>query len=158
MGSPSERPAVTGVQLRVFAYATEDETKVERALRNAIPSDVAGVKFSSQSLTGHFRDPITVITAEIRRDKDATRVFQATVRALPTLDRHRLIEEIGDRTDKAGNLYLRLDKQRVLAGVETLNDVDPVRIKFRFRVPHGEDPTSFIRTAIEAVLDENAEE
>jgi RNA binding exosome subunit len=155
MGSRTGRPAVIGVQLSVFAYATEDEVKVERALRNAIPSDVSGVKFSSQRLTGHFRDPITVLTAEIRRDKDATKVFQATVRALPTLDRHRLIEEIVERTDKAGNLYIRLDKQRALTGVETLNDVDPVRIKFKFRVPHGEAPASFIRTAIEAVIDGN---
>ncbi|UCD44417.1 MAG: hypothetical protein JSV27_09865 [Candidatus Bathyarchaeota archaeon] len=153
MGSPSGRPEVIGVELSVFVYATEDEAKVERALRNTIPSDITGIKFSSQRLTGHFRDPITVITAEIRRDKDATKVFQATVRGLPTLDRHRLIEETGERTDKAGNLYLRLDKQRALAGVETLNDADPVHIKFRFRVPHGEDPASFIRTAIEAVVD-----
>lgn len=153
MGSPTGRPAVIGVQLSVFAYATEDEAKVERALRNAIPSDVSGIKFSSRRLTGHFRDPITVLTAEIRRDKDATKVFQATIRALPTLDRYRLIEKIGERTDKAGNLYIRLDKQRALAGVETLNDVDPVRIKFKFRVPHGEAPASFIRTAIEAVID-----
>lgn len=148
---------VTGVEISVFSYATEDEDKVERALRNMIPQGVSNIKVNMRRLRGYYNDPITVMTASIRRRKEATETFRATMRALSTLDRYRLIEEIEERVDEAGNLYLRLDKQRALGGVEVLNEVDPVRMIFRFQVPHGADPASFIRSSIDAVLAESEE-
>jgi RNA binding exosome subunit len=155
-GSHEDR-FVTGVEISVFSHATEDEDKVERALRNMIPQEVSNIKVDMRRLRGYYNDPITIMTASIRRRKGATETFLATMRALSTLDRYRLIEEIEERVDKAGNLYLRLDKQRALGGVEVLNEVDPVRIIFRFQVPHGADPVSFIRSSIDAVVGESEE-
>ncbi len=143
---------VTGVEMSVFSYATEDEDKVERALRNMIPQGVSDAKVELRRLKGYYNDPITIMTASIRRRKDATETFRATMRALSTLDRYKLIEEVEERVDDARNLYLRLDKQRALGGVEVLNEVDPVRMIFRFQIPHGTDPVSFIRSSIDAVL------
>lgn len=150
-GSHEDR-FVTGVEISVFSYATEDEDKVERALRNMIPPGVSNIKVDIRRLKGYYNDPITIMTASIRRRKDATETFRATMRALSTLDRYRLIEEVEERVDEAGNLYLRLDKQRALRGVEVLNEVDPVRMIFRFQVPHGADLVSFIHSSIKAVL------
>jgi RNA binding exosome subunit len=155
-GSHEDR-FVTGVEISVFSHATEDEDKVERALRNMIPQGVSNIKVDMRRLRGYYNDPITIMTASIRKRKGATETFLATMRALSTLDRYRLIEEIEERVDKAGNLYLRLDKQRALGGVEVLNEVDPVRIIFRFQVPHGADPVSFIRSSIDAVVGESEE-
>lgn len=148
---------VTGVEISVFSYATEDEDKVERALRNIILQGISDIKVELQRLRGYYNDPITIMTASIRRRKEATEIFQATMRALSSLDQYRLIEEIEDRVDEAGNLYLRLDKQRALRGLEVLNKVDPVRIIFRFQIPHRADPVSFIRSSIDAVVGESEE-
>lgn len=148
---------VTGVEISVFSYATEDEDNVEHALRNMIPQGVSDAKVELRRLKGYYNDPITIMTASIRRRKEATETFRATMRALSTLDRYRLIEEVEERVDESGSLYLRLDKQRALGGVEVLNEVDPVRMIFRFQVPHGADPASFIRSSIEAVLAESEE-
>ena len=148
---------VTGVEISVFSHATEDEDKVERALRNMIPQGVSNIKVDMRRLRGYYNDPIAIMTASIRRRKEATETFRATMRALSTLDHYRLIEEIEDRVDEAGNLYLRLDKQRALGGVEVLNEVDPVRIIFRFQVPHGVNPVSFIRSSIDVVVGESEE-
>ncbi len=146
---------VTGMEISVFSYATEDEDRVERALRNMIPQGVSNIKVDMRRLRGYYNDPITVMTASIRRRKEATETFLATMKALSTLDRYRLIEEVEERVDEAGNLYLRLDKQRALAGVEVLNEIDPVRLIFKFQVPHGADPVSFIRSSIDAVVGES---
>lgn len=144
---------VTGVEISVFAHATEDEGKVERSLRNMIPEGVAEFKIERQALTGHYRDPITLITARIRRKKAAKEVLHATMNALSTLDRHRLLEEIEERSDKGGGLYLRLDKQAALIGKGILNEIDPVRVKFKFRIPHGTEPAAFIRSSIAEIVD-----
>lgn len=144
---------VNGVEISALAHATEDEEKVERSIRNMIPKDVTGFKIERQALTGHYRDPITLITTRIRRKRAAKEVLRATMKALSTLDRHRLLEEIEERSDKRGGLYLRLDKQAAFRGVGTLNEIDPLRVKFKFRIPHGTEPAEFIRSSIAEIVD-----
>ena len=144
---------VTGVEISVFAHATEDEEKVERSIRNLIPEGVTEFKIERQALTGHYRDPIILITARIRRKKAAKEVFRATMRALSALDQHRLLEEIEERSDEGGGLYLRLDKQAAFRGEGILNEIDPVRVKFKFWIPHGMDPAAFIRSSISEIVD-----
>jgi RNA binding exosome subunit len=144
---------VTGVEISVFAHATEDEEKVERSIRNMIPEGVTEFKIERQALTGHYRDPITLITARIRRKKVAKEVLRAMMKALSALDRHRLLEEIEERSDRGGGLYLRLDKQAAFRGVGILNEIDPLRAKFKFWIPHGMDPATFIRSAIAEIID-----
>jgi RNA binding exosome subunit len=143
---------VTDVQISVFTHATEDEEKVERAVRNVIPEDIVGVTMDRKRLKGHYSDPITLITAHIRKRKAATRMFQATIKNLSTLDQQRLLDEVEERVDKGGSLYLRLDKQRAFKDIEMLEEVDPIRMRFRFRIPHGTNPISFVRSCINAVV------
>ncbi len=144
---------VTGVEISVFAHATEDEEKVEKSIRNMIPAGVTEFKIERQALTGHYRDPITLITARIRRKKAAKEVLRAMMKALSALDRHRLLEEIEERSDRGGGLYLRLDKQAAFRGVKVLNEIDPLRVKFKFWIPHGVDPAAFIRSSIAGIVE-----
>jgi hypothetical protein len=154
IGTASSRNhAITGVEISVFAHATEDEEKVERALRNVIPDEVEGVNIERHRLKGHYNDAITLIRATIKKKREATETFLTTMKALSTIDQYRLVEEVEERVDDAGSLYLRLDKQRALGGVKTINEADPIRIRFRFRIPHGSDPTDFIRSSIAAAID-----
>lgn len=150
----SSKAFVTGVQISVFAHATEDEEKVERAVRNMIPEGIVGITIDRKRLKGHYNDPITFITARIRKRKAATKMFHATMKNLSTLDQQRLLEEVEERVDEAGSLYLRLDKQRAFKEKEMLKEVDPIRMRFRFRIPHGTNPISFVRSSISAVMND----
>lgn len=146
--------SITEVEMSVFVNATEDEDKVERALRNIIPREITGAKVERLTLKGHYKDPITIITARIRKKRAAKEVFRATIKALSSLDQNRLMEEVEDRADEAGSLYLRLDKQGALRGVRALVDVDPIRMRFRFRIPHKTDPVVVIRASITSIIDD----
>jgi RNA binding exosome subunit len=64
------------------------------------------------------------------------------------------MEEVEDRSDKAGSLYLRLDKQGALKGVRALVDIDPIRMRFRFRIPHKTDPVVVISASITSIIDD----
>lgn len=145
---------VTEVQISALAHATEDEDKVERAVRNIIPMGIAGVTMDRKRLSGYYKDPITLITTQIKKKKEAAEMFQVTIGNLSTLDQQRLLEEVEDRVDETGGLYLRFDKQRAFKSLWVLKEFDPIRMRFRFRIPHGSDPVSFIRSSVTAVIDE----
>jgi RNA binding exosome subunit len=149
--------SVVTVEASVFSHATEDEVKVEQALKNTIQSEVAKMKICCRRLSGHYKDPITIMTAKVTRSKDASLIFKTMVQALSSIDMLRILDEIGDRTDESGNLYLRLDKQKAFQEVLTFNDMDSIRVKFSFRIPHGSDPVEYIRSVIKGFMDEGVD-
>ena len=149
--------SVATVEASVFSHATEDEVKVKQALKNTIQPEVANMKISCRRLSGHYKDPITIMTAKVTRSKDASLVLKTMIQALSSLDRLRVFDEIGDRTDEAGNLYIRLDKQKAFQEVLTFNDMDSIRVKFSFRIPHGSDPIKYIRSVIKGFMDEGVD-
>ena len=148
MGEKGATGFVNSVELSVISYATEDEEKVERALRNLMPPEFDG-KVTRQRLKGYYNDPITRILVKVTKRKEATRVMRQIVDRISTLDQTRLLDEIEKRTDDTGSLYLRFEKQRALSGAAVLNEYDPVRVKIKFYVPHGERTDTFIRSMLE---------
>jgi RNA binding exosome subunit len=50
---------------------------------------------------------------------------------LNSADRQHLSDMIDEYSDERGNLYLRLDKQRLCQGKATLAEADSVRFKFK---------------------------
>jgi RNA binding exosome subunit len=149
--------SVVTVEASVFSHATEDEVKVEQALKNTIQSEVAKMKICCRRLSGHYKDPITIMTAKVTRSKDASLILKTMVQALSSIDMLRVLDEIGDRTDESGNLYLRLDKQKAFQEVLTFNDMDSIRVKFSFRIPHGSDSVEYIRSVIKGFMDEGVD-
>jgi len=142
---------VEGVEISVFVHATEDEGKVERAALNLIPEGIGTPTSKVRRLTGHHNDPIVLMTMRIKKKTAAGEIFRNLLRSLSKLDRLRLIDEAEERVDEAGNLYLRLDKQSVYRGKAVLQESDAIRVKFKFRVPHGANPVSTVRASIAEV-------
>lgn len=149
---PTETATVSGVDISVFAHATEDEGRVERAVFNIIPGVGANPKI--RRLRGHYKDPIVLIMMEIKKKKAAQEVFHSIIKSLLFQDRQRLIDEIEDRVDDAGNLYLRFDKQNAFRGRVVLHEADPIHVKIKFRTPHGIDPVTALRASVVASIQE----
>ncbi len=147
-----------GVDVSAFAHATEDEERVKRAVFNIIPGVGANPKV--QRLRGHYKDPIVLIMASIKRKKAAQEAFHSIIKALSFQDRQRLLYEIEDRVDDSGNLYLRFDKQNAFRGRAVLHEADPIHMKIKFRTPHGIDPVTAIHASITTVINvaENSSE
>ncbi len=148
MDVKGETGFVNNVELSVISYATEDEEKVERALLNLMPPDF-DAKVTRQRLKGYYNDPITRILVKVTKRKEASQVMRQIVGLISTLDQSKLLDEIEKRTDDTGSLYLRFEKQRALNGAAVLNELDPVRVKIKFYVPHGEETDTFIRSVLE---------
>jgi len=111
------------VDLRTFCYATEDDQRVETALRTYLPEDHPVDRAESE---GHNGDRILVLSARVET-ADGLRHVLDRLAGLDDIDRVR--GELDDRVDENCSLFLRLDKQAALAGGVELGDGITLRAK-----------------------------
>jgi RNA binding exosome subunit len=79
------------------------------------------------------------------------------VQELSSLDQQRILDELEERLDEGGNLYIRLDKQNAYLGKVRLLKIDPVKMKFKLRLPHGKDRLEYVRDIVNAIIKEEHE-
>ena len=133
---------VREVEVTVFSYATEDESKVKQAVKNVLSID--NPSFETNQLTGHYSDPMIIISTKVKK-KEASGILIKIFKRLNSLDRKKLLDELDSHLDQSGKLYMRLDKQKAYHGRMILQDVDPIRLKLKFQIPHKSDLVAFIR-------------
>lgn len=111
------------VDLRAFSYATEDEERVEQALRTYLPEDVELERNTSE---GYHGDRIVVLSARVER-ADEMRHILDQLRELDDID--AVIDELDDRVDENCAFYLTLDKQAAFNGEVSRGDGITLRSK-----------------------------
>jgi RNA binding exosome subunit len=111
------------VDLRAFCYATEDEDRVEAALRHYLPEDYPVERDTSE---GHHGDEIVVLSARVDNADDVRHVMD---RVLAAGERDRVVDEIEDRVDDDCSFHLRLDKGAAYDGGSALGDGLHLRAK-----------------------------
>ena len=111
------------VDLRAFCYATEDEKRVEDALRTFLPEEFPIERMQTE---GHFGDRILVLSARVE-NADGIRHVLDRVAELPEFDRIR--SELDDRVTDNCEFFLRLDKQAAYRGRIALGDGITFRAK-----------------------------
>ena len=98
------------VDLRAFCYATEDEPRVERALRTYLPE---GAELDREETTGYHGDRIVVLSARVET-ADGVRHVLDRVRELE--DFESVLAELDERVDDNCSFHLSLDKQAAYRG------------------------------------------
>ena len=127
------------MDIRFFAYATEDENKVVEAVQHILPADhIDEIMFERSNLRGHHGNPITFFETRINKKELMEAVLSNIASGLNVLDKETLLQEINLHTEK-GNLYVRLDKQAAFQGEVKLCTADPIRLRVRFKKTKIED-------------------
>lgn len=98
------------VDLRTFCYATEDEKRVEAALRTFLPEET---ELSREETEGHHGDRILVLSVRLER-ADEVRHVLSKLAELEDFD--RLLVELDQRVDENCAFFLQLDKQVAFHG------------------------------------------
>ncbi len=98
------------IDLRTFSYATEDEQRVERAIRTFLPEDYPLERDVS---TGHHGDRIVLLSTRVDNADDMRYVLD-TVLACNEID--RITAELDKRVDEDCALFLQFDKQAAYRG------------------------------------------
>lgn len=100
------------IDLQAFCYATEDERRVESALRTYLPEEFEIERVEN---TGHAGDRIVVFSTRVD-NADAIRHVLGQLRRMNPEQRAKLDEELDQRVTENCELYLYLDKQAALSG------------------------------------------
>jgi len=98
------------VDLRTFCYATEDEKRVEEALRQFLPEEYEIERAVNR---GHHGDRIVVFSARVDNADDVRHVLRQ-LSELSDID--DVMAELDERVDENCAFFLRLDKQDAFQG------------------------------------------
>ncbi len=136
---------VQSVEVTYFVHATEDGAKVANSVSALLGIDPPPVE---EVMDGHFGNRITRVRYHITGE-DAAKVFGRLATGLDPSARKEIGRALGDFMDEHSALYLRLDKQRIVAGRLVLSTTDSVRVKVKPRLfAIREGAYEFYRTAI----------
>jgi len=131
------------IDLRTFCYATEDEKRVEAALRAFLPEEFALDRMEN---TGHHGDRIVVLSARVET-ADAMRHVLDRLAELDAID--RVLDELDERVDDNCSFFLRLDKQAAFQDEIRLGDGITLRAKVEAYPAKHEAAVENAREAVE---------
>lgn len=115
-------------EVNLVLHATEDESKVLKAIEEILL--VPSTRFLRSSSEGHYKNKI-VLQKAILSSKEAAMLAKRVISLLNSTDREHLSRLVNDYADEKGNLYIRLDKQRLCQGRVLLSETDAIRIRFK---------------------------
>jgi RNA binding exosome subunit len=118
----------SAAEINLVLHATEDEDRVLKAIEDVLL--VQSRRFSGSHLEGHFKNRI-VLQKAILSSHEAGSLAKRVVSLLNSTDRAHLSRLIHEYSDEKGNLYIRLDKQRMCQGRVSLSETDAIRIRFK---------------------------
>jgi RNA binding exosome subunit len=111
------------VDLRAFSYVTEDERRVEEALRTFLPEDHP---IDRQESEGHHGDRIVVLSARVE-NADGVRAVLDRVRDASDLD--DVLAELDERVTEDCELFMTFDKAAAYRGAVQFGDGITFRAK-----------------------------
>lgn len=139
----SAKPPIAYIDIRVFAHATEDPAKVQTAVRNLLPEELAQtLVFEKTNCTGHHGNPIILFTVKLTNKKLLPAAVEKIGRELSALDKEELDRDIKLHLEKS-NLYLRFDKQSAFLGALRFAQHDPIHLKIHFKNKTAQKITDF---------------
>ena len=125
--------SVQSVELSTIAHATDDLEKVQVALNRLLPDSLKGRQiFTRRYLQGHYGNSIVTFEAHISNSSEIDDFKAFFLKQLSEVDRNKIARQLDQYTDDDGNLYIRIDKQRILLGSTQLGQEDPVRVRMKF--------------------------
>jgi RNA-binding protein len=146
MQNPKASPnKIAEIDIRVSSHATEDEEKVQTAVKNLLPTETAeGLVFEKTVLEGHHGNPILLISAKITDKKTLPKTLENLGLKLNSLDKETLQEKLPLHLEKS-NLYLRFDKQSAFLGTVSFSHVDSIHLKVHFKTKVVEEIEEILR-------------
>lgn len=132
------------IDLRTFSYATEDEDRVEQALRTFLPEDY---ELDREVSSGHHGDRIILLSTRVDNADDMRYVLDR-VREAEAID--RIERELDQRVDDDCALFLQFDKQAAFRGEVDLGRGILFRAKVEAYPARKETAIENARKALEA--------
>jgi RNA binding exosome subunit len=127
------RQTIQSVELSTIGHATDDPEKIQNALIRLLPDSLKGRQiFTRRYLQGHYNNPIVVFEAHLTNPSAVEEFKTFFLKQITETDRSLIVRQLDRHTDDDGNLYIRIDKQKMLQGLTRLGQEDPIRVRMKF--------------------------
>ena len=120
--------AFSTAEISIIVHATENQDKILQSINDVL--SVSPHRFSSNTSEGHWGNRILILSAVISAT-EANSLLSQILSTLNKIDRQSLSDFFDRYIDEKGNIYIRLDKQRICQGRASLSDNDSIRIRLR---------------------------
>ena len=118
----------SAAEISLVFHATEDEGKVLKAIEDMLL--VPSKRFSSSPSEGHYKNKILLQKA-VLSSHEAGSLATRVISLLNSAERQHLSRSIHEYSYEKGNLYIRLDKQRMCHARVSLSEIDAIKIRFK---------------------------
>ena len=112
------------VKIDTILHATEYIDKIIRCFLENF--NLEQEKFNVQNLTGHFNNPITLLSINLKK-KEAEEFIRNLLTKISKSDFDEIYENVEELISSSG-LKLKIDKQRILDGKIMLEQRDAIKI------------------------------
>jgi len=118
----------SSAEVDLLLHATEEGGKVLQSIQDVL--SVPSERFSSSLSEGHYKNKILLLKAMLS-SQEAGELALRIMSLLNSSDREHLSSSLPEYSDEKGNLYVRLNKQRICQGNVSLTEIDAIRVRFR---------------------------
>ncbi len=115
--------------LKVFSHATEDVSKVRKAVVNIIPEELRNrISLDEVVTKGHHGNEIRVLTLKLKK-REALETLKHILCNMSEVERNILLVTLDTRVEPPSHLYLRLSKQDAYRGsIKLLDSGDVIKL------------------------------
>jgi RNA-binding protein len=118
---------IHNISYRVFVYGTENEEKVREAIKTLFPNSHP----QTETIEGYFKNPVLILHDKLSKKRE-TKEFIKILQNLDSSTKKRVLNELNNKMDDKGNLFLRFDKQRAYRGdLKIIEHGDAVHVKIK---------------------------
>ncbi|WP_414469182.1 RNA-binding protein [Methanobacterium sp. ACI-7] len=118
---------IHNISYRVFVYGTENEEKVREAIKTLFPNSHP----ETETTEGYFKNKVLILHDKITKKREI-KDFIKVLNQLDSSAKKRVINELNNKMDDKGNLFLRFDKQRAYLGdLKIIEHGDAVHVKIK---------------------------
>jgi RNA binding exosome subunit len=122
----------SAAEISIIVHATEEKDKILEHFSSTL--SVSPDSFSTGFAEGHWGNKIVLLTSIL--SKNEANILYVKIKSCLTDTDVALLSNLFDFYDEKGNLYIRLDKQRICRGRVSLSEGDSIRIKFKSILTH----------------------
>ena len=114
-------------QIEILVHATENKYKI---ISSIIQTLSISTEFNEIEYEGHWGNKILRLIAEIKK-KDTQHLLTNILGSLSYINKQNILSNLENHIDQKGNIYIRLDKQKLCTKTISITEIDGIKIKFK---------------------------
>jgi RNA-binding protein len=118
---------IHNLSYRAFVYGTESEVKVREAIHTMLPMAHPEIEITK----GYYKNQVLILHGKTSKNSEIKLLLEK-LQNLNLNDKKKIHNELHDRMDSRGNLFLRFDKQNAYLGdLKLVEHGDALHLKLK---------------------------